>query len=165
MYYRLFLVSFCFFALSGCSLQDKLRASLTGEDWQEVRDKRKERKKKRKAARLILKAQNIHPETFRVDTVEKEVATVTKEIQVDTIIDKRIDSVTLIKDNLIIQYRNIDGAHHITGTVLSDTIYQTVKVPCETIHIEEEAWWERIWWWWILLVIIGLFILWRKIKT
>lgn len=63
----------------------------------------------------------------------------------DTIFDNKVDTLTLIKDNLIIQYRRIGNKIQLAGHVKSDTIIREKKIMVDVpIYVERSAWWHKI---------------------
>lgn len=60
----------------------------------------------------------------------------TKTVQTDTVVSLKVDSFTLIKDNLIIRYRKVFDSIFIQGECTGDTIYREklvqVMVPITT---------------------------------
>ena len=63
----------------------------------------------------------------------------------DTIFDSKVDTLTLVKDNLIIQYRRIGNKIQLAGQVKSDTIIREKKIMVDVpIYVERIAWWHKV---------------------
>ena len=82
----------------------------------------------------------------------------------DTIFSTDIDTITLVKDKLVIQYRKQFGKVHLSGTYQGDTIYKEiykqVKVPCNCPQVEV-TWIDKCEKWlsiWGLLCLFALVI-------
>jgi hypothetical protein len=101
----------------------------------------------------------------RVDTVTQVVEVVVQEVKTDTVFRSEVgDTVYITEEKLKIKYVKLPGERvFIEGECSADTIYQTIKVPCETTITAPP---EKIkWWHWLIVVLVLLIVLgivWRK---
>ena len=70
---------------------------------------------------------------YKSDTVTVRLrdTVTTQTLRVDTVIDARVDSVTVVNDRLRIEYRKVHDSIYLYGECLGDTIYldREIKVP------------------------------------
>ena len=103
---------------------------------------------KKGAIRKFCKADTITSQIVVRDTI------VTERVQVDTIFNSTTDTITLIKDNLIIRYRKVAGKIMLSGEVKADTIYREKLVTVtQPVYVESLPHWKRV------LMLFGLFFL------
>lgn len=113
----------------------------------------------KRAARKIERYKEKHPELFQTkkDTTWKPDTTISAGVKKDTVFKKEVikDTVTIIKDRLIIRYYETDSSRYIGGECLPDTIYKQIPYVTEkeTVIVKEELPW------WIYALIAGLILL------
>jgi hypothetical protein len=116
---------------------------------------------RKEAIKKFCKADTITAQILVHDTV------ITERVQVDTIFNASVDTITLVKDNLVIRYRRVGGMVQLSGEVKADTIYRekfiTVKVPT---YVEKESKWNKVMMWIgiIFLIILAFFAIAKVIK-
>lgn len=107
-----------------------------------------------------------HPELIKSDTVLVSDTTIINAIRIDTTFKNviSIDTITIVKDKLIIKYFNRGDSIFIDGEVKTDTIIKEIPVtvnsvePMKEVHVTK--WYDVAARWCALVLFLFLLILW-----
>ena len=108
-----------------------------------------------------------HPYLFQTDTLIVRDTVRTETVKKDTsfLFTNSHDTVTIIKDQLIVKVVKLPGdSIWIEGTCKGDTIYLERKIPCDRAIIVELPFYQKLSFWLIVLLVVAVLILIKNFK-